>query len=229
MAAPPGTYIMYSNGQVDIWPSLGMFSGTMARLSGTAPAVPTSDGVSGRSLRRRPWPVWAAAIGCLAGGSALLSFESVASGAGFALAGLAVAVLWGVPNGSFRPGRHAEAWGQQLIERATVGDLDPYLDLDLMEVQAVYCLGTELFAHLRGGIGQRVDPVTGGRRAIETTDVSLTWRCPGRRRAENLVSQLNQWEARGTPLRLLAIKGRSALLIEDDHTWVTLPELRLAA
>lgn len=116
-----------------------------------------------------------------------------------------------------------------MLERATLGDPDLYLDLDLVEVQAVYRLDAELYAHLRGGIGQRTDPATGDRRTIETSDVSLTWRCPGRRAAERLASQLNQWQAEGTPLRLLAMKGGCAMLLEDDSRWVTLPELRLAA
>ena len=109
------------------------------------------------------------------------------------------------------------------------GDPDLYLDLDAVEVEAVYVLGSELFTHLRGGIGERRDPVTGSRRRIETSDVSLTWRCSGRRSADRLAAQLNDWEQRRAPLRLLAACGRCALLIEDERKWVALPELRLAA
>jgi hypothetical protein len=106
------------------------------------------------------------------------------------------------------------------------GDPDLYLDLDAVEVQAVYLMGTELFTQLTGGVGQRKDLVTGDRLDIETTDVSLTWRCTGRRTAERLAAQLNEWESKHTPLRLLAACGRSALLMEDDHKWLMLPELR---
>lgn len=109
------------------------------------------------------------------------------------------------------------------------GDVDLYLDLDAVEVYAVYMLGCELFTHLRGGIGERKDPVTGDRRHIETSDVSLTWRCSCRRSARRLAVQLNEWEAKGTPLRLLAARGRCAVLMEDDRRWVVLPELKLAA
>jgi hypothetical protein len=104
-----------------------------------------------------------------------------------------------------------------------------YLDLDAVEVEAVYVLGTELFTHLRGGVGQRKDPLTGDQRHIETSEVSLTWRCHGRRTAEHLADKLNEWEHKQTPLRLLAARGRCALLMEDDDNWVVLPELRLAA
>jgi hypothetical protein len=109
------------------------------------------------------------------------------------------------------------------------GDPDLYLDLEEVEVQAVYVVGTELFTQLKGGVGERRDPATGDQRHIETSDVSLTWRCGGRRAADKLAAQLNDWESRHTPLRLLAASGRSALLMEDDQNWLVLPELRLAA
>ena len=109
------------------------------------------------------------------------------------------------------------------------GDPDLYLDLDAVEVHAVYLLGSEVFTHLKGGIGERRDPSTGENRPIETSDVSLTWHCPGRRSARRLAAQLNQWEARQTHLRLLAARGRSALLMEDNQHWLVLPELRLSA
>jgi len=112
--------------------------------------------------------------------------------------------------------------------RPMPGDRDLYLDLEAIEVQAVYVMGTELFTHLRGGVGEHKDLATGDQRHIETSDVSLTWRCAGRRTAERLAAQLNAWEARQTPLRLLAASGRCALLMEDDENWVVLPELRLA-
>ena len=77
-------------------------------------------------------------------------------------------------------------------------------------------------------MGERRDPSTGDQRHIETSDVSLTWRCGGRRAADKLAAQLNDWESRHTSLRLLAACGRSALLMEDDQNWLVLPELRLA-
>ena len=111
-------------------------------------------------------------------------------------------------------------------QRVTAEDPDLYLDLDAVEVQAVYVLGAELFTHLRGGIGQRRDPLTGDQRHIEASDVALTWRCTGKRAAERLATQLNYWQAMRTPLRLLAVCGRRASLIEDEEHWVVLPELR---
>ncbi len=115
------------------------------------------------------------------------------------------------------------------LERARPDDPDLYLDLASVEVDAVYVLGPELFAHLKGGTGQRLDPVTGDVQHIETTDVSLTWRCSGPRSATRLAERLNDWEAKGTPLRLLAAYGRPAQLMEDDRNWVALPELRIAS
>lgn len=113
-------------------------------------------------------------------------------------------------------------------QRPMPGDPDLYLDLEEVEVQAVYVVGTELFTQLTGGVGERRDPSTGDQRHIETSDVSLTWRCGGGRAADKLAAQLNDWESRHTSLRLLAACGRSALLMEDDQNWLVLPELRLA-
>jgi hypothetical protein len=90
-------------------------------------------------------------------------------------------------------------------------------------------LGAEVFTHLTGGVGSVLDPLSGNERHIETSDVSLTWRCQGRRSAAKLADRLNEWEARGAHLRLMAARGRCALLIEDDDNWVALPELRLGA
>jgi hypothetical protein len=104
-----------------------------------------------------------------------------------------------------------------------------YLDIDAVEVEAVYVLGAEVFTQLTGGVGSILDPSSGDERHIETSDVSLTWRCQGPRSAAKLAGRLNEWEARGAHLRLMAARGRSALLIEDDDHWVALPELRLGA
>jgi hypothetical protein len=115
-----------------------------------------------------------------------------------------------------------------------LGNLGPdgsgrYLDIDAVEVEAVYVLGSEVFTQLTGGVGSILDPLSGDERHIETKDVSLTWRCERRRSAAKLAGRLNAWEARGAHLRLTAARGRCALLIEDDDHWVALPELRLSA
>lgn len=170
------------------------------------------------------WPARAAAGLCGAAAAGMLAAGLVLPGAGIALAAVAIAVMWASPRSRPRRGL-----GPQMLARASLGDPDLYLDLDAVQVQAVYQLGPELYAHLRGGVGQRLDPHTGNRRSIETSDVSLTWRCTTQRGARRLAGRLNQWEANGTPLRLLAMRGRCALLLEDDDEWVTLPELRLAA
>jgi hypothetical protein len=144
-----------------------------------------------------------------------------------------MAVVWAVLfSASLR------APGAELLDRAKVGPpmgkLGPagsgrYLDIEAVEVEAVYLLGSEVFTQLTGGVGSIVDPLSGDERHIETSDVSLTWRCQGRRSAAKLAGRLNEWEASGAPLRLMAARGRCALLIEDDDHWVALPELRLSA
>ena len=100
-----------------------------------------------------------------------------------------------------------------------------YLDIDAVEVEAVYVLGSEVFTHLTGGVGSIVDPLSGDERHIETSDVSSTWRCQvGGRRQSWLAGSTS-----GKPEELhLSPDGRPRplrLLIEDDDHWVALPEL----
>jgi hypothetical protein len=160
-----------------------------------------------------------------------LGRNALALGASALCASLAVvwAVLFSEPH---------RAPGSELPARTNIGppiaNLSPdgsgrYLDIDAVEVEAVYVLGAEVFTHLTGGVGSILDPLSGDERHIETSDVSLTWRCQGRRSAAKLAGRLNEWEARGAHLRLMAARGRCALLIEDDDHWVALPELRLSA
>ncbi len=151
-----------------------------------------------------------------------------------------IAIAWGLPlSASARapgpampagtniglPRRHVRTPGTNIGQ----GEPGRYLDIDAIEVEAVYVLGAEVFTHLTGGVGSVLDPLSGNERHIETSDVSLTWRCQGRRSAAKLAYRLNEWEARGAHLRLMATRGRCALLIEDDDHWVALPELRLSA
>jgi hypothetical protein len=139
------------------------------------------------------------------------------------MAGAALVISWGLPTGPRKARR-----GRSSLVRPPVEPEDLYLDLDVVEVQAVYVLGHELFTHLTGGVGRRRDLATGAERPIETSEVSLTWRCSGRRAALELARQLNKWQADRVPLRLVAARGRCAALIEDDDNWVSLPELKLA-
>jgi hypothetical protein len=187
----------------------------------------------------------------MAAATFMLAGGTVVPAAGALAAGATLAMVWGSSEHGRRSGSAARERDLAAAERpsgdvesraigapeigvapapdkrpAMPGDPDLYLDLDAVEVQAVYLMGSELFTQLTGGVGQRKDLVTGDRLDIETTDVSLTWRCTGRRTAERLAAQLNTWEANHTPLRLLAACGRSALLMEDDHNWLLLPELR---
>ena len=160
-----------------------------------------------------------------------LGRNSLALGASALCASMAIvwSMLFSLPVGA--PGNELPAGtntGQAM------GNLGPdgsrrYLDIDAVEVEAVYVLGSEVFTQLTGGVGSILDPLSGDERHIETKDVSLTWRCEGRRSAAKLAGRLNEWEARGAHLRLTAARGRCALLIEDDDHWVALPELRLSA
>ncbi len=206
---------------------MGMCTDAMqysSRIAGTTPAW--------HEPRHLPQTVKACAalalaLGCLAAGCVLLSLGDPVAAAGTIAAGTAISVAWSWPvPGRPRPVR---AVPQLAKRRPHPGDTDLYLDLDAVEIEAVYVLGNELLTHLKGGVGHRTDPVTGEERQIETSEVCLTWRCHGHRSAEKLASQLNRWEALRTPLRLLAASGRCALLMEDDSNWVVLPELRIAA
>jgi len=155
-----------------------------------------------------------------------------------------IALAWGLPlspsaraPGAAKPAAKPSGTKIGLSGRhvpppdANIGHGEPgrYLDIDAVEVEAVYVLGAEVFTHLTGGVGRVLDPLSGNDRHIETSDVSLTWRCQGRRSAAKLADRLNEWEARGAHLRLMATRGHCALLIEDDDHWVALPELRLSA
>jgi hypothetical protein len=151
-----------------------------------------------------------------------------------------IALSWGLPlapsaraPGAAKPaGTNIGHSGRHVAPpSANIGQGEPgrYLDIDAVEVEAVYVLGAEVFTHLTGGVGRVLDPLSGNERHIETSEVSLTWRCQGRRSAAKLADRLNEWESRGAHLRLMATRGRCALLIEDDDNWVALPELRLSA
>ena len=201
-----------------------VLAGTGAMLGG--PALALAWGGPGRVASTLPWLArsrhpWGASAGGQQAGSA-------ASRGGPAGADALSAGRAGPPGAE----PDCSPSGAQLAKhRLMPGDPDLYLDLERVEVQAVYVVDNEVFTQLRGGVGERRDPRTGDHRHIETSDVSLTWRCGGRRAAERLAVQLNEWEAKSTQLRLLAAQGRSALLIEmgDDNRWLVLPELRLAA
>jgi hypothetical protein len=193
--------------------------------AGTTPSWPHPERANANT---RSWLAFGAAACCVLVGSLLIATGAWLPAAGAIGAGTALAVGWAWPIPAI-PKLSRSAIPAQTKHRPRPGDADLYLDLDAVEVEAVYVLGTELFTHLRGGVGQRKDPVTGDQRQIETSEVSLTWRCHGRRTAERLADKLNEWEHQHTPLRLLAARGRCALLMEDDDNWVVLPELRLAA
>ncbi len=192
----------------------------------------TAATLAGEHPRRHRGPdrvAWAALVApvlCLAAGGLLFGLHQVPAAAGAFGAGVAVAVTapW-----SRAPQRTPAALtghrGTRHFPRPRAQDL--YLELHAVEVEAVYVLGNEVLAYLRGGSGFRVDPLTRQRRSVETTNISLTWRCHGRRCARRQARRLNSWEAGRTPLQLLAAHGRCTLLVNDDEDWLQLPELRI--
>jgi hypothetical protein len=226
MARQPDV-VKFSPRQIGAIPgAAGYVCGEMPPPSRTASTTPSWRAFDRDPNQSRPWCIRTMAVACLVGVGALLARGFVVPAAGViaAVTTLCIAGEWRLPVRRRLPPAPLTA-----PDRPQPGDPDLYLDLDAVEIAAVYLLGVELFAHLRGGIGERRDPLTGDRRPIQTSDVSLTWRCVGHRSASRLAEQLNEWEARRTPLRLLAARGRCALLIENDHNWVVLPELRLGA
>lgn len=113
-----------------------------------------------------------------------------------------------------------------LVEHAHPGDLDLCLDVDATEVVGVFTVGRELLAYLHGGVGFRTDPEADEHKPCQIEDVAITWRCPGRRAARKLARRLNAWQVARTPLRLLSAQGRCAVLMQDERSWLTLPEIR---
>ncbi len=114
-----------------------------------------------------------------------------------------------------------------VVEHAHPGDPDLCLDVDSTEVMGVFAIGRELLACLRGGTGFCTGSKAGGHKACQVDDMAITWRCAGRRAARRLARQLNAWQSAGTPLRLLSATGRCAILMEDERSWLTLPEIRV--
>jgi hypothetical protein len=114
------------------------------------------------------------------------------------------------------------------VDRAHPGDPDLLFDLDAVEVAGVYLLARHLMAYLRSDGGFCGDDLARGHGGGDVGYVYLTWRCAGRGEATRLARQLNAWQISRTPLRLLAAKGRCAVLMEDERRWLTLPELAAA-
>jgi hypothetical protein len=109
------------------------------------------------------------------------------------------------------------------------------VDMDQLRVGAVYRLGKELLAWFVedrpeagavAGIEGRSVYVAGdeGRSGI-----FLAWEAPGRAAAQQAWRRLTTWQAQGTCLRLVAYTGRPAFVVENEHSWVALPELRAQA
>jgi hypothetical protein len=113
-----------------------------------------------------------------------------------------------------------------VVEHAHPGDPDLCLDVAATEVRGVFSVGREILACLHGGTGFRAGPEAHGREFCQIDDVAITWRCPCRRAARKFVRQLNAWQAAQAPLRLLSATGRCAVLMKDERSWLTLPEIR---
>jgi hypothetical protein len=113
-----------------------------------------------------------------------------------------------------------------VVEHAHPGDPDLCLDIRATQVSAVFAVGPELLACLHGGTGFRCDPQGGEHKPCHVDDAAIACRCTGRRAARQLARKLNAWQAARTPLRLLSAEGRCAVLMQDEHSFLTLPEVR---
>jgi hypothetical protein len=116
-----------------------------------------------------------------------------------------------------------------VVAHAHPGDPDLCLDIKAVQVMAVFTFGPEILACLHGGTGFCCDSEAGGHKSCQIDDAAIAWRCAGRRAACKLAGQLKAWQAAGTPLRLLSARGRCAVLMEDERSWLTLPEIRARA
>jgi hypothetical protein len=114
-----------------------------------------------------------------------------------------------------------------IVEHAHPGDPDLCLDVEATEVTGVFAVGPEILACLHGGSGFCTGSDADGHKSCRIDDMAITWRCEGRRAARRLARQLNAWESARTPLRLLSAEGRCAVLMEDERSWLTLPEIRV--
>ncbi len=115
-----------------------------------------------------------------------------------------------------------------VVEHAQPDDPDLCLDIRATEVSGVFTVGPELLACLHGGTGFRGDARAGEHQACQVEDAAIACRCAGRRAARRLAGKLNAWQADRTPLRLLSAEGRCAILMEDEHRFLTLPEVHAA-
>ncbi len=115
------------------------------------------------------------------------------------------------------------------VAHAHPDDPDLCLDINAVQVMSVFTIGPEILACLHGGTGFRGDPEVAGHEPCQIDDAAITWRCAGRRAASRLARQLNNWQAGRTPLRLLSARGRCTVLMEDERSWLALPEIRARA
>jgi hypothetical protein len=112
-----------------------------------------------------------------------------------------------------------------VVEHAHPGDPDLCLDVGATRVAGVFSVGPELLACLHGGSGFRSGPEAAGHMPCQIDIAAIAWRCPGRFAARRLARKLNAWQAAGTPLRLLSARDRCAVLMEHEHSYLTLPEV----
>ena len=173
------------------------------------------------------WACVVAASLALAGGSWAHEIGLVVLGlflGWVALAHAAVVILTAVPR---RSGCFRLLCG--VVEHAHPDDPDLCLDVRATEVSGVFMVGPELLACVHGGTGFCRRARTGEHEPCQIEDAAIACRCTGRRAARRRARKLNDWQAARTPLRLLSAEGRCAVLMEDEHRFLTLPEVRAGA
>jgi hypothetical protein len=174
------------------------------------------------------WLSACGAVALLAYGCASGSFAAFVLGAALACTSLATGTLAGLKAAPTQSGCLKILTGA--TNRAHPGDPDLLLDLPAVEVAGVFALGRDILACLSrtcpcGGDGG----AEGFHGPNERDRFFLSWRCASRCAAARLARQLGEWQTVRAPLRLLAAKGRCAVLMEDEHCWLTLPELSVAS
>jgi hypothetical protein len=169
------------------------------------------------------WLSVCGAVAALAYGWATHSFIAFALGAALSCIALASGTLAGLAAAPQQSSCLKILTGA--TDRAHPGDPDLLFDEQYIEVAGAYRLGRDLLAYLSRGSRRSPECEADCHGPDEVDSFFLSWRCASPCVAAKLSRQLAAWQAARTPLRLLAAKGRCSVLMEDEHRWLTLPEL----
>ena len=147
--------------------------------------------------------------GCLSGNFALAT-----SGAGLMCAAIFLAAL---------------AFFEAPLPPSRPEDSQLRLLLRGLKVAAVFRYNKEVLVHLMAGFSSCPANELLAPGCREAEGIYLTWRCAGTPSSARLMTQLSTWQEKETLLRLVACRGRAAVLMEDEQHWLRLPELAARA